>query len=498
MKSSRSLLIASLSVVGGVGLWGILAPENAVTVSQAIVNRSFEGRGWLIMLTVTGLLFLCLWLAVSRFGSIRLGADDERPEFSTPAWLAMLFSAGMGVGLLFWGVAEPLTHFAFGQTFLADPVAASEAMNATLFHWGLHAWGIYAATALAIAYFAFRRGTPLLVSAPITSLFPGQRWARLTGWLADFFAIAAVSIGVGGSIAMGVFQVADGISIMLGGAGSGGLLTALVFAIIVVCFMPPLLVDLGRGMSRLSNLAMVLAGGLLAFVILFGPTEYLMNSILNSFGNYIIEVIPRGFQTFTYFDDSLGRWFNDWTLTYMVWWIAWGPFVGVFIARISRGRTIREFIIGVLIVPTLFSIVWFGALGGIGIFDTLEGAGGLIETTQTNVQRVTFDLFSRLPLSTLTTVATICAAFLFIITSVVSAAFVLGTFSTGGNPEPSVRVRVIWGVLLAVLGGAMIASGSVEAIRGLIALGALPFVFILGLLVTCLARALKEEPDADR
>ena len=241
MTSNKSLLIASLILVGGVGLWGILAPENAVAVSQRIVNRTFQGRGWFIMLAVTGLLFFCVWLAASRFGTIRLGADEDRPEFSTPAWLAMLFSAGMGVGLLFWAVAEPLTHFAFGREFFPDPIAANEAITTTLFHWGLHAWGIYAATALVIAYFAFRRGTPMLISAPVVSLFPGERWAYVTGWLSDFLAIAAIAIGVGGSIAMGVFQVADGVDVLLNGDGAGATLKIAIFAAIVLCYLPPLL-----------------------------------------------------------------------------------------------------------------------------------------------------------------------------------------------------------------------------------------------------------------
>lgn len=498
MQANTPLLTASLTVVGAVGLWGIFDPQGAVAVSRAIVERSFEGRGWFIMLTVTGLLVFCVWIALSRYGTIRLGADDSQPEFSTPAWLAMLFSAGMGVGLLFWAVAEPLTHFAFGRDFLPEPIAASEALTTTLFHWGLHAWSIYAATGLCIAYFAFRRGTPMLISAPLISLFPGEGWARVTGWLSDFLAIAAIAIGVGGSIAMGVFQVADGVDVLMQGNGAGQELLIAVFAALFLCYLPPLMIDLGQGMSRLSNLAMLIAGFLLIFVILFGPTQYLMNAILNSFGTYIAEVVPRGFQTFTFFDDVLGQWFADWTLTYMVWWIAWGPFVGVFIARISKGRTIREFVLGVLFVPTLFSMMWFGAFGGIGLFDTLEGNGGLVATTQSNIERVTFDMLARLPLSGLTTVATICAAFLFIVTSVVSAAFVLGTFSTGGDPEPAPRVRLIWGVVLGLLGGAMILSGSIEAVRSLIALGALPFVFIIVLLVTCLARALKEETHADR
>lgn len=494
VSGSKTLLALSLLLIAVVGIWGVVDPEGIVGVATLIVAQYFHSRGWFVMVSVTGMLLVCLGLAFSRFGSIRLGADDDRPEFSTPSWIAMLFAAGMGVGLLFWAVAEPLTHFAFVREYAPDPIAAQQALLATNFHWGIHAWAIYGSTALTIAYFTFRKGTPMLVSAPILYLFPRPRWARVVGWLSDFMAIAAIAIGVGGSIAMGVFQVADGVDVLFGGERAAPWLIAIVFAVTVACYMPPLLVDLGSGMSRLSNLAMVIALAIVAYAVVFGPTAYLLNSVLTSFGDYAVAALPRGLQTFTFFDETVARWFADWTLTYMVWWIAWGPFVGVFIARISRGRTIRGFILGVLVAPTVFSVLWFGTFGGIGLFEALNGTGELLAATGTQVERVTFMMLERLPLPTLTILATIVAAFLFIVTSVVSAAFVLGTFSTGGDPDPAPKIRLVWGALLGVLGAAMIMSGSIDAIKKLIALGALPFVFILVLLVTCLIRALMNEP----
>ncbi|MEM6491050.1 MAG: BCCT family transporter, partial [Pseudomonadota bacterium] len=306
-----------------------------------------------------------------------------------------------------------------------------------------------------------------------------------------------IAIGVGGSIAMGVFQVADGVDILIGGAGAQTWLVAAVFVVMVAAYLPALAVDLGAGMARLSNIAMLIAIALVVYTIIFGPTEFLMNSIVNSFGDYMTSIFNKGFQTFTFFDDAVSQYFKDWTLTYMIWWIAWGPFVGVFVARISRGRTIREFVLGVLIGPTLFSVMWFGAFGGIGLYETLDGPGALLAMTGDNVERVTFALLDRLPAATLTTVATIIAAFLFIVTSVVSAAFVLGAFSMNGDPNPSARIKLIWGGLLGVVGAAMILSGSIGAVKTLIALGALPFVFILLLLQVCLIRGLREEGRND-
>jgi glycine betaine transporter len=503
MQTSRSLLAASIGLCALIGVWGVSDPESLLVVASGIVDQYFLSRGWFVMLSVTLMLLFCLGLTFTRLGDIRLGADTDRPEYPTPTWISMLFAAGMGVGLLFWAVAEPLTHFQFGNEVLPAPVAAEQALLAANFNWGIHAWAIYGTTALAIAYFSYRRGTPMLVSAPVRNLFPGERWANVVGWFSDFMAIAAIAIGVAGSVAMGVFQVADGISVLFGAPAAGPVLVAAVFVAMIAAYIPPLLVDLGSGMARLSNIAMALAIALVAYTIVLGPSEYLMNSIIGGIGSYISEVIPRGLQTFTFFGGEVNRWFNDWTLTYMVWWIAWGPFVGVFVARISKGRTIREFVLGVLIGPTLFSAIWFGAFGGVGLYETLNGNGELLALTQSNVERMTFALFERLPLAPLTIFVTVLAAFLFIVTSVVSAAFVLGTFSTGGNQNPSVRVRVVWGGLLGVLGAAMILSGSMQAVKKLIALGALPFVFITVLLFACLVRALLQDatrkPDnADR
>jgi len=503
MQASRTLLTASLSLCTLIGIWGVVDPAGLLALAKSIVDQYFLSRGWFVMLAVTIMLLFCLSLVFTRIGDIRLGEDWDRPEYSTPTWIAMLFAAGMGVGLLFWAVAEPLTHFHFVEETLPAPLAAEQALLAANFNWGIHAWAVYGTTALTIAYFSFRRQTPMLVSAPLKNLFPGEAWATAVGWLSDFMAISAIAIGVAGSVAMGVFQVADGIAVLTGSQTAGPVLIATVFALMIAAYIPPLLVDLGSGMAKLSNTAMALAIALVVYTIVVGPSEFLMNSIVGGIGSYVAVVIPRGLQTFTFYGTETAQWFQDWTLTYMVWWIAWGPFVGVFVARISKGRTIREFVLGVLIGPTLFSTVWFGAFGGIGIFEALDGRGELLAMTQSNVERMTFALLDRLPLATLTTVATIVAAFLFIVTSVVSAAFVLGMFSSGGDQNPSTRVKVVWGLLLGVLGAAMILSGSAQAIKTLISLGALPFVFITVLLLACLVRALildtrKEPGRADR
>ncbi|MGI9493305.1 MAG: BCCT family transporter, partial [Geminicoccaceae bacterium] len=423
---------------------------------------------------------------------IKLGEDDDEPEFSTVSWLSMLFAAGMGVGLLYWGTAEPLTHYLLISQYEDPRASAGMALFITNFHWGLHAWAIYALTGLVIAYFGFRLGCPSLVSAPIIKVCGRNRLTRAVGWLCDLLAIVAIAIGLGGSVAMGVFQVKEGVDALFGLQDTGLELALGIFVVLCLSFILPLMVDLSRGMAVLSNTAMAVAGGLMVFILLAGPTHFLMGGIVQAFGEYLGAFLVHGFRTFTFLDDKIGNWFQSWTLTYMVWWLAWAPFVGVFIARISKGRTIREFICGVMLAPTAFSILWFGIFGGTGFFDILEQAP-ILDVVRNNVSGTTFFVLGQFPLPWLTIGAVVVAAFLFIVTSVVSAAFVLGMFSTEGDLNPSVKVKLSWGVVLGALGLVMILSGSIDAVKSIIALGALPFVFIVLLLVVCLLKALKEE-----
>ena len=487
------LLITALAITGAIAIWGLVDTGGLATRAAALVHTQFISRGWFVMLAVSFMLFVSIWLAFSRYGGIKLGKDDDVPEFSTISWLTMLFAAGMGVGLLFWGTAEPLTHFDLISKYKDPGEAADAALFVTNFHWGLHAWAIYALTGLVIAYFGFRRGCPSLIGSPITDTFGSNRVTNLVGWLSNLLAIVAIAIGVGGSIAMGVFQVKDGIDTLFNLSGTGLGLTTVVFFVLCASYFPPLVVDLSTGMAKLSNTAMAVAGGLLIFILLAGPTHYLMGGITQAIGEYFGGVFVHGFRTFTFMDEHIGDWFQSWTLTYMVWWIAWAPFVGVFIARISKGRTIREFIVGVILGPTVFSMLWFGIFGGAGFHAVLQSGSSIMDVVRNNVSAVTFVMLENFPLPWLTISLVIVAAFLFIVTSVVSAAFVLGMFSTGGDLNPGARIKLIWGVILAALGYVMILSGNIGAIKSIIALGSLPFVFVVLLLVVCLLKTLKKE-----
>ena len=487
------LLLIALTLTGLVAIWGIIDTSGLAQFSSTLTGVLFTSRGWFVMLSVSLLLILCIGIAISPYGKIKLGKDDDEPEFSTMSWLTMLFAAGMGVGLLFWGTAEPLSHYKIIRNYADDFQAAEHALFITNFHWGLHAWAIYAITGLAMAYFSFRKGYPNLVSAPMKAVFGQRGWTRSVGWLSDLMAIYAIAIGIGGSIAMGVFQIQSGVESLFGLQNSGLWLAAVIFAVLCLAYILPLMVDLSKGMATLSNIAMAIAGGLLIFILLTGPTHYMMSAITGSIGDYFARVVPHGFKTYTFFDEKVSTWFQSWTLTFMVWWFAWAPFVGVFIARISKGRTIREYLLGVILVPTFFSIFWFGVFGSAGFYEVLKLDASILEVVETNINDTTFFVLRYLPLSTLSIIATILAAFLFVVTSVVSAAFVLSMFASGGNLNPPTRTKLIWGTILGALGLVMILSNSIDAIKSIIGLAALPFVYIVLLITVCLLKALKSE-----
>lgn len=490
--SPSPLLVIALTISAAIAAWGIVDPQGLGRLASSAVATQFNSRGWFIMLEVSGLLFVTLYLALSRFGDIRLGPDGAEPEFSTPAWIAMLFAAGMGVGLLFYGAAEPLTHFEVLRQYNPDPMAAGHALFITYLNWGFHAWAIYAIVGLVIAYFAYRRGRTLLLSAPVTETLGEARWTKSLGWAFDLLSIVAIAVGLAGSLAMGVFQIQTGLAGLIG-VDSPGVLTLPVFALLCVAYIIPLRRDLGKGMSLLSNIAMLIAVGMMVYLLILGPTSFMMDGIVSGFGRYLFGVLPAGFSTAEFFDDIIVDWFHGWTLNYMIWWLAWSPFVGIFIARISRGRTIREFLVGVIVAPTLFSILWFGIFGGLGFYDTLRQDGTLSAVNAENLDATTFALLAKFPLGGVTQIATVLAAFLFVVTSVVSAGFTLAMIGTGGDENPSPRIRTIWGIILGALGLAMILVGDISVVRSIIALSAMAFVFIVPILVICLFKSLSRE-----
>ncbi|HET6612873.1 MAG TPA: BCCT family transporter [Kofleriaceae bacterium] len=480
-----------LVVCAAVGAYGITAPTSLATIANDITTTFFRGLDWFFLASVTAILVLSLWLAFGPAGRIVLGKEGEEPEFSTMSWLAMLFCAGMGIGLLFWGVAEPLIHYSGAPgSDPGTPAAARRALVLTGFHWGLHAWAIYGIAALVLAYFGFRKGYPYLPGAPIRAAFSGK-WVKVVADASDLIAILAVVFGVGGAITMGIFQMQTGIALVTG-KGSGSLtLSTVILAVTFVAYMASALTPIDRGIMWLSNLNMVMAIGLLLVVIVFGPTAFLFETFITSVGDYASNLASLSLRLYPYGDGQ--EWLYGWTLTYFIWWIAWAPFVGVFIARISRGRTIREFVLGVLVAPTMFSLLWFAVFGGAGLYSEIHGDIGLAHLVHEDVTASLFALLDTLPFPTVLGGLSIVLIFIFLVTGVDSATIVLGMLTTRGSLDPPVKRKIAWGVVLAVLAGALMLSDDPYAVRGVSIIGAIPFTFILLLQSVALLRALRDE-----
>jgi glycine betaine transporter len=489
--SHRHLFLPALLLSALFAGTGIVEPALFARAGQAVTHAVFGAVDWLLLLVVLAFLLLVVALAASRYGRLVLGRPGERPEFTRASWIAMLFAAGMGTGLVFWGVAEPLVHLggAPGAAARTDG-AAARALVLTNFHWGLHAWGIYALAALVIAYFGFRHGTVHLPGAPLRHALPA-RLVRPLAAGADFLAVLAIVFGVAGSIGMGTFQIRSGLH-RVAGTGAGSRCVALVIvAALVAAYLSSALSGLNRGIKWLSNANVLLAIGLALFVLLAGPTPELLSGMLRDAGAYLVELLPLSVRLY----DTPGekQWFHSWTLTNFVWWIAWAPFVGVFVARISRGRTLREFVLGVLVAPTAFSLAWFSILGGSGLRSELGGPGGLAALATGDASRALFGLLGQLPAPALTSGLAIVLVFLFLVTSVDSATFVLAMLSDGGSSDPPLGKRISWGLALGALGGGMALSDRIEAVRSLSVVGAIPYTLVMVLQAVSLVRALRRD-----
>jgi glycine betaine transporter len=485
-----NLFHVALPICAVVGVGGIAFPESLASGAGAITGVTFEALDWYYMSVVSACVIVAGWLAFGRYGTLRLGGPDEQPEFSYAAWLSMLFAAGMGVGLLFWGVAEPMMHFASPPSGVGgSPEAARRAMVLTNMHWGLQAWSIYAMGALVLGYFAFRRGTPYLPGAPIRDVFRG-RWVEPVARVADLVAVLAVAFGVAGSIAMGVLQFHTGLSVVTDVPAQSMTVRVVLLVVLFISYMTSAATSLDKGIKWLSQINITLALLLMFFVLMAGPTADLMRGFVTALGDYLTELPGLALTTYPYVDKS--GWFHGWTLVYFVWWIAWTPFVGIFIARISRGRTVREFLVCVVLVPTLFSILWFAIFGGTAFHEEMLH-GGVAQLVNENVTVALFSLFERLPMSSMLSWISLMLVFVFLVTSVDSATYVLGMLTSRGSMDPPVSRKLGWGISLAILGGALMVAERIDVVRAVSILGALPFTLVLLLQIGALLKAMRRD-----
>ncbi|WP_433544805.1 BCCT family transporter [Streptomyces sp. CA-294286] len=479
-------------------LWGALATQSLEDVSSSLLDSLMHNGGWAFMLAASGFVVFALWLAMSRYGKITLGDEGEKPEFRTVSWVAMMFSAGMGIGLMFYGVSEPLGHFSSpppGTHPTAPADAMQTAMATTLFHWTLHPWAIYAVVGLAIAYSTFRRRRRQTISAVFTPLIGEKHANGGVGRVIDILAIFATLFGSAASLGLGALQIGSGMTELgwMEKAGTGLLIS--IIAVLTVAFIASAVSGVEKGIQWLSNINMVLALLLVLFVFVAGPTIFVLDLVPTSLGAYLGELPQLIGRTEATGGEDVAAWLSGWTVFYWAWWISWTPFVGMFIARISRGRTIRQFVGGVILVPSTVSLIWFAVFGGSAM--KLKATGRLADESTPEGQL--FGLLKEFPIATVTCILVMVLVGIFFVSGADAASIVMGTLSQKGSFEPTKLVVVFWGCVTGAVAAIMllIGDGQGDALKGLqnlTILVAAPFAVVMVGMCWALMRDLRRDP----
>lgn len=486
---------ASVIIIGLIAFAAIYGATGGGDLFETLNGAVTAGVGWWYILAATGFVLFAIFCGVTRIGNIRLGRDDEKPEFGVLSWFAMLFSAGMGIGLVFYGVAEPLSHYvtppeAGGIPGSTDG-AANQALELTLFHWGLHAWAIYVIVGLGLAYMTYRRGRPLSVRWLLEPLLGRKRVEGPIGHAVDVVAIVGTLFGVATSLGFGVQQILAGLG-FLGWLDYSSLAVIVLIVAITGIATFSVVSGVDKGLKWLSNINMSLAAGLALFVLVLGPTLFLTQSWVENLGGYLQSLPEMALRTAPFSDDG---WAGDWTIFYWGWWMSWAPFVGMFIARISRGRTIREFIAGVLITPTIIGSLWFTIFGDAAILRQRDGAS-LLTDGKVNNDTSLFQFLEGLPLGTITSVLAILVIIFFFVTSSDSGSLVIDVLASGGDTETPKVTRIYWAVLEGVAAAVLLlvgGSASLTALQTVSIATAVPFSIVLVLACISLYRAFRYE-----
>jgi choline/glycine/proline betaine transport protein len=477
----KPVFIPSVIFIIALVSFAILSPQIANEIFTNVRNFVADKFGWLYMLGVGIFTLFTLFLAISPFGKFRLGPDQSKPTYSNLSWFAMLFSAGMGIGLMFWSVAEPVMHYVSPPVGTAQSIdSAKMAMNILFFHWGLHAWAIYAIVGLVLAYFSFRHGLPLSIRSALYPLIGDKIYGKI-GHSVDTIAVLGTVFGVATSLGFGVLQINSGLNYLFEipvGITTQIILIALITAIATISVV----LGLDGGIKRLSELNLYLAGFLLLFIFLAGPTFFLLNTLIQNIGSYLSNIVFMTFNQYSY--DTTSSWMSSWTLFYWAWWIAWAPFVGMFIARVSRGRTIREFIIGVLFVPVGFTFIWMTVFGNSALYSIMNEGFTLLSTAvSADVSTALFKFLQHFPFSSFVSVIAIVLVVTFFVTSSDSGSLVVDTIASGGRVNNPVWQRIFWAVSQGVVAIALLLAGGLQALQSASIIMALPFVFVM--LIAC-------------
>lgn len=470
-------------------LIGAVMPEQFGEVANSLFLFTTSNFGWFYLIAVFILVLFLAGLAFSRYGKIRLGGEDERPEYPFFTWIGMLFSAGFGAGLVFWGVAEPMSHYLETPFEGVEPLteeAARLAMGYSFFHWGVSQWSVFAIVGLVVAFMQFRRKDAGLISKamePVTGNKP-----VVTNTI-DVLAVIATVMGVATSLGLGVMQINGGLS-TISGIPSAVWVQLIIIAVMFLAYMASTFTGLDKGIKYLSNLNLALCLLLLVFVLIFGPTIFILNAFTLGIGDYISNFINYSFRLQPY---KGGTWVRDWTVFYWAWAIAWSPFVGAFVARVSRGRTIREFILGVMVVPPVIACVWIAAFGGTALDADLNHQAGIAEAVNNDIAVALFQVYNHIPFTLIMSILSVLLIFTFLVTSADSASYILGSMTSRGSTHPPLSHKFIWGILISAIAGVLLLAGGLDALQTASLVSALPFTVIMLIMLLAIWNMLKRE-----
>lgn len=486
----NTVFVISAAVIAVLAILGSVMPKAFGNTATFLYNVTTRNFGWFYLLSVFIIIIFLIWVAASKYGNIRLGGDKQKPEFSFFTWIGMLFSAGLGVGLVFWGVAEPMSHFfttPFAGVEAGTADAARIAMGYSFFHWGISQWSVFALVGLVIAFLQFRKKKDGLVS---TALEPVTGNKRTTKNTIDILAVIATVMGIATSIGLGVMQMGGGLS-KLAGTPNNTVVHLCILLIIFIAYMISSTTGLERGIKYLSNVNLALAMFFLLFMLVMGPTVFIFETFTLALGDYINNFIQYSLRLQPYAE---GTWVTEWTIFYWAWVIAWSPFVGAFVARVSKGRTIRELIVGVMVIPPLIACLWIAAFGGTALWLDLNQNTGIAAAVHADITSALFQLFDHMPLSTVMSVLSLLLILTFLVTSADSATYILASMTTYGNLNPPLVAKIVWGVLMAAIAGVLLYTGGLEALQTASLIAALPFTVLLLLLTAAMFKLVKREP----
>lgn len=468
---------------------GAITPERFETVANRLFNFTTINFGWFYLLAVFVFILFLIWLAFGKYGKIKLGPADSKPEYSFFAWIGMLFSTGFGSGLVFWGVAEPMNHF-FNTPFpgleAQTEEAARVAMGYSFFNWGISQWSVFALVGLVIAYLQFRKDKDGLIS---TTIEPVVGKNRLTANTVNSFAVIATVMGVATSLGLGIMQMNGGLTSVFGLSNSIWVQIVIAVAMLLV-YLISSATGLKKGMKWLSTLNLTLCLALLLFVFIMGPTVFILESFVLGIGDYITNFVQYSLRMTPYTGDS---WVTEWTVFYWAWAISWSPFVGAFVARVSRGRTIREYIFGVTVVPPVIACLWIAVFGGTSLFSDLNNGTMIAEAVDEDLAVALFQAFGTLPLSTIMSLLAIFLIFTFLVTSADSATYILGSMTSKGSLNPALVTKIVWGLLITAIAIVLLLAGGLEALQTAALTSALPFTIIIIILMISFFKIIKKD-----